>query len=136
MNDGNNHCKIRAPRLSSQGQNSGGGHGTAVGRSQSSCDCVLLSWASLAYDLHQLCLAVDCILASLRAILASDLPSISFINRDRSRSPDGLPVAVLGQHRTSFSSRSSRHKNRRAFARPFLWRRTWDSNSEQEGSTR
>ena len=30
-------------------------HGTAVGRIQSSCDFVLLSWASLAWDLHLLC---------------------------------------------------------------------------------
>ena len=28
----------------------------AVGRYQSSCDCILLSWAALAWDLHLLCL--------------------------------------------------------------------------------
>ena len=35
----------------------------------------------------RLCLAVTCCIASLRASLASDLPSIFFRNRDRSRSP-------------------------------------------------
>jgi len=41
--------------------------GLAVGRDQSCCDCVLLNWASLAYDLHQLCLRLRLVNRCARA---------------------------------------------------------------------
>ena len=64
-------AKNNSSEPSSRSYNSGGGHGTAVGRIQSSCDCVLRSWASLAYDLPLLWLRLR--LANRRARATSNV---------------------------------------------------------------